>query len=185
MSTAAIEVHRWTREDYEFMVLQGLLGPETKVELIDGIIYDMAPQKSGHATGVTLAQQALFPVLPAGFFLRIQLPLALGDYSEPEPDVAVISGDPRDFSGSHPTTAALIVEVADASLDHDRTRKRRLYAREGIPEYWLLNTTGRQLEVCRDPQGGTYQFQSVLLETDCVSPLLAPQTSIRVGDLLP
>ena len=127
------------------MVDEGLLGPQTRVELINGIIFDKAPQTSGHATAVVLTQEALRKICPADRFVRAQMPLAFGKDSEPEPDAAVISGHPLDYSTHHPTTSALVVEVADASLDHDRTRKRRLYAREGVPEYWLLNTTGRRL----------------------------------------
>jgi len=81
-----------------------------------------------------------------GWDVRGQMPLALGDDSEPEPDVAVVAGSPRDYRDAHPTTAALIVEVADASVAYDRKRKAPLYARAGIPEFWLLVLSEEKLE---------------------------------------
>src|SRR5262245_14333663 len=100
----------------------GVFQPGERVELIDGEILEMAPQKSRHAAAVTLVGDALRIAYGSGFHLRIQLPLALDPYSEPEPDVAVIVGSPRDYRDSHPTSAVLVVEVADTSLEHDRKR---------------------------------------------------------------
>ncbi|HVR98480.1 MAG TPA: Uma2 family endonuclease, partial [Thermoanaerobaculia bacterium] len=185
MSIAAIEVHRWTREDYERMTDQGFLGPETRAELIDGIIYDMAPQRSGHATGVLLAQEELRAICPPGFSVRAQTPLVLGDDSEPEPDVAVVPGSVLDYSKQHPTTALLIVEVADTSILHDRGRKRDLYARHGIPEIWISDLKARKLEVYRDPSQGIYRSRVILTLTDTIAPLFSEQTPVAVSRLFP
>ena len=187
MALANLEARRWTRQEYERLVDRGLLPPGKRVELIEGVIYDLPPQNSSHATGCQLAHEALRVVFPPdrGYTIRAQFPLALSDDSEPEPDLAVVRGSIRDFSDSHPTTALLVVEVADSSLLHDRKRKIPLYARFGIPEAWLLNLIRRTLEVCRDPVDGVYQTRIVLRVGDTVSPLGCPEAVIAVSDLLP
>jgi Uma2 family endonuclease len=176
MALADIEAHRWTRREYERLAARGFFPPGKRVELIEGVIYDMSPQNSLHATAVRLANEALRVAFPptAGFEIRSQLPLALSEDSEPEPDLAVVHGSIRDFRDDHPTTALLVVEVADSSLLHDRKRKLPLYARSGIPEAWLLNLVRRELEIYRDPVDGAYQTRIVLRVGDTVSPLGCP-----------
>jgi Uma2 family endonuclease len=187
MALANIEAHRWTRQEYERLVDRGLLPPGKRVELIEGVIYDMSPQNSLHAMAYLLAHDALRIIYPSelGFTVRGQLPLALSDDSEPEPDLAVVHGSIRDFPDGHPTTALLVVEVADSSLLHDRKQKIPLYARSGIPEAWLLNLVRRALEVFRDPVDGVYQTRIILRVGDSVSPLGRPEAVIAVSDLLP
>lgn len=187
MAVAIDDTHRWTREEYERKAAEGFFPPDARVELIEGIVYDMAPQKSPHATACRLAQEALRSVFPlsAGYDIRGQFPLALTEDSEPEPDVAVVEGSIRDFSESHPTTALLIVEVADSTLFHDRKRKIPLYARSGVPEAWLLNLNRRVLEVYRNPEGGGYRTRLVLRAGDTVAPVTRPDVPLAVADLLP
>jgi Uma2 family endonuclease len=118
------------------------------------------------------------------------MPLALTDDSEPEPDVAVVTGNPREYRDAHPTTALLIVEVADATLPYDRERKANLYARAGIADYWIVNLLDRCLEVYRRPtQAGTanarYADRAVLPAETSIAPLATPDKSIAIADLLP
>lgn len=187
MAVANIDLHRWTREEYERMAAKGFFRPGEKVELIEGIIYDMAPQLSQHATAYRLTQEALRVAFPpsGGYEIRGQLPLALGESSEPEPDLAVVAGTIRDYRDCHPTTALLVVEVADSTLLHDRKTKIPLYARSRIPEAWLLNLMRRVLEVHRDPVNGVYQTRMILHAGNTISPLACPDASIPVADLLP
>jgi Uma2 family endonuclease len=167
------------------MVETGILGPEDRVELIQGEILTMSPQKSAHATGVQLAGDALRAAFGEGFVVRTQLPLAVGGESEPEPDVAVVAGSPRDFRDAHPTTAELIVEVAEASLELDRGVKKSLYAAAGIREYWILDLVERRLEVHREPTGRAYGKSRALQPNDSISPLARPAARLRVAELLP
>ncbi len=109
--------------------------------------------------------------------------MILGQDTDPEPDLAVVPGRPRDYAG-HPTTAALVVEVADSSLDFDTNDKRRLYARVAIRDSWVVDVNGRRLLVYRDPQAGDYATQQALGATDAVSPLAVPSATVRVADLL-
>lgn len=188
MAVAEIEQHHWTRREYERMVAKGLFDPEARVELVEGVVYDMAAHGSEHATGVRLVERALQRVFSEGFDVRGQMPLALGRDSEPEPDVAVVAGDILDYARSHPTTAFLVVEVSDQSLGHDRQRKLPLYARSGIAEVWILNLRARILEVYREPSGGPasrYATRTDLRAGDSVSPLARPEAVIQVADLLP
>lgn len=185
MAVASAEIHRWTREEYERMAAKGLFPPDARVELIEGIVYDMTPQSSFHSTGLRALQESLRPVFSSGYDLRVQMPLVLGDDSEPGPDLAVVPGTFEDYAYSHPTTAVLAVEVADSSLLRDRRLKIPLYARAGIPEAWLLNLKRTVLEVYRDPVDGAYRSRTVLRPGESVSPLARPDVSLAVADFFP
>jgi Uma2 family endonuclease len=151
----------------------------------------MPPMKTPHAAGLELAERALEDVFGRGYWVRTQLPLHLGPRSEPQPDLAVVPGGPRDYS-KHPASALLIVEVSDATLSYDRRRKGSLYARAGIADYWIVNLNRGRLEVYRQPipdpsrrYGFGYSTVEVLQPTDHATPLAAPQARIAVADLLP
>jgi Uma2 family endonuclease len=181
----AIEMRRWTRDEYDRMIAAGLFAPGERVELIDGEILQVAPQGSFHATAVQLAGDALRVAFGCGFHVRTQLPLAFDPASEPEPDVAVVPGVPRDYREAHPTNALLVVEIADATLVHDRQRKGSLYARAGIREYWIVNLVDRCVEVYRDPLQARYGSSRRCLPGDHITPLAAPESKISVADILP
>jgi Uma2 family endonuclease len=183
MSLPAVELHRFTRDEYQRMDAAGLF--PARVELIEGAVYDMSPQKSTHAGVVSLAEAALRSVFGAGYYVRVQMPLALGDDSEPEPDVAVVLGNPREYLAEHPKTALLVVEVADTSLRHDRGRKLPLYARCGIPEAVLIDLTRQTIEVHREPTSEGYRSRTVLGRGDTLTFPAYPAVRIAVEDLLP
>ena len=185
MPVTAHRPHIWTRKEYEQVIVCGGFAPGTRLELIDGEILDMAPQQSRHSTGVRLVEEALRAAFGSGFDVRSQLPLAIDDESEPEPDIAVVVGVPRDYRDNHPSTALLIVEVADSSLQFDRTRKLVLYARNGIEDYWILNLDARALEVYRMPQGKDYRDRRVFDSSEKIAPLHAERRSVHVSELLP
>ena len=127
-----------------------------------------------------------------GWFVQIQSPIILDDRSEPEPDVCVVRGSPRDYVDAHPTRPALVVEVAQSGLALARGRKAAAYARAGLADYWILNLIARVLEVHREPVRlgpGRRHWGYATIETlgadAAVTPLSAPTTSIPVADLLP
>lgn len=174
------------------MIEAGIFAPGERVELIDGEIVEMSPQHSEDSTAVSLSAEALRVAFGVGYYVRVQMPLALDSYSEPEPDVAVVPGSPRDYRDAHPTAALLVVEVADSTEVYDRAQKGSLYARAGVADYWLLNVRARRLEVYRDPApmpqaryGWGYRNVQHLSAADIISPLAAPQARIAVADLLP
>ena len=176
---------RWTRDMYERLVENG--GFEgLRVELLHGQILDkMSPQGSPHSTAVTLVQDALRDAFGRDVCLRVQLPLRALNESEPEPDVAVVAGSPRDYASEHPSAALLVVEVADSSIEYDRTQKLAVYAESGFPEYWIVNIPDSRLEVYRDPRSDTYGSWVMLDDGAHVSPLTRSDVSIAVADLLP
>jgi Uma2 family endonuclease len=182
-AATAEKTRRWTREEYERLVEQGFFDEE-RLELVDGVILEMSPQSGRHAKGVLLVQSALSALFSEGFHIRVQMPLALGFDSEPEPDLAVIPGELQDSPDVHPSTAVLVVEVADSSLLRDRN-KASLYARAEIPEYWIENLVDWCLEVYREPKDGVYTTRSVLHTGDGIAPLSRPEVMIPVISLLP
>ena len=184
-------IHQWTRDEYYKMAEAGLFDGK-HVELIEGQVIEMSPMGSPHITAVTLVGDVLRQVFMVGYFVRVQGPLDCGELSEPEPDVAVIVGNVRDYTDAHPTTAALVVEVADTSLAYDRTTKASLYAKAGTADYWIVNLIERRLEVYRhptidaaQPYGFGYAEITVFTATDNVAPLAMPQALIAVAEVLP
>ena len=184
-STGDRDGYRMRRAEYDRAVEAGVFAPGARLELIDGEILTMTPQGSRHATGVGLVSEALRGAFAAGFHARVQCPLAADDHSEPEPDVAVVAGGIRDYRDAHPIAAILVVEVADDSLRRDRTTKQRLYARCGIPEYWIFALPDARLEVYRDPHAGGYGTVTTHGAGERVAPRARPALGIAVDDLLP
>lgn len=185
MSEPHRTLYRWSRAEYDRMVDAGVFSSNIRLELVDGEIVEMSLQKSAHATAVDLVEEALRTCFGNRFYIRDQKPLAIDAHSEPEPDVAVIEGSIRDYKDHHPRTAVLLVEVSDSTLAFDRMNKAALYARNGIPEYWVLNLRDRTLEIHRSPSEGSYTERQVLVAEEAVSPLALRGTRIAVADLLP
>jgi len=166
-------------------VAAGALAPGAHVQLIEGDIVEMTPQSRAHAVATRAVEEALRTAFPTGHDIQVQMPLGLGPSAEPEPDVAVVRGSFRDYRDHHPEHAILVVEVADTTLTFDRSRKAEMYARHGVPEYWLLNLVDRQLEVFRQATASGYVSQQTFAAGDAVSPLSAPQVRLPVSSLLP
>ena len=182
--------HRFTREEYYQMADVGLFEGQ-RVELIEGEIVDMAPQKNPHVLGVSRTSRALAKAFGDAFWVRSQAPLHLGAGSEPEPDLAVVPG-PMESYKDHPTTALLIVEVADTTGRFDRGKKASLYARAGIKDYWIINIQDECVEVLRDPVkdthaplGWRYRLVVTVGPPATIAPLAKPEAIIAVADLLP
>src|SRR5271154_5341730 len=176
----------WTREEWDRLVEMGFFDGE-RLELIEGRIVRMSPQRAAHSVAVELVDRSLRHAFGAGFRIRCQLPFRSGDGSEPEPDFAVIAGDDPRTSAEHPSAAVLIMEISDTTLEHDR-RKAGLYAASGVPEYWILNLVGRNLEAYRNPisdqgAGVGYSSSQILSDGDRLSPISA-NAEITVADLL-
>lgn len=182
----------WTGEEFERLTELNFFGPEERLELVNGEIITQMTQNSPHATALRLTEKALNRIFRDGFDVRPQMPLNLGRDNRPEPDIAVVSGTPRDYAQEHPTTAVLAVEVSDTTLLFDQTEKQSIYAHAGIPEYWIINLKQRLLEVYRQPTAMSgvalgYGYQTILrlTENDTMSPLTLPSAVVAVADLLP
>jgi Uma2 family endonuclease len=173
---------RWTCAEFHRFGDMGVFEGR-RAMLIDGIILEEGPMNPPHAISLELVGEALRTAFGSGWRFRIQSPLVLGQDLDPEPDFAVMAGTARGSSG-HPTTADLVVEVSDSSLDFDTNQKRLLYAKAGIREYWVVDINGRRLLVYRDVRAGDYATQQTLGAADAVSPLAVPSATVRVADLL-
>lgn len=174
------------------MIQLGVFQPGERLELIDGLLVVREPQGSRHAAAVRRVVAALRRALGDEWQIDSQLPIALDDDSEPEPDVSVVPADPRNYRDAHPSRAALIVEVAESSYRIDHEYKAGLYARAGVPEYWIVDVIRGALEVHREPEaspgepvGWRYRSLEVLRPPSSVTPLAARGHSITVADILP
>lgn len=176
--------HHWTRDEYERMVESGSF-VNRRVELIEGIVHEMAPQDNLHAAGLRQVRWALEKICPDGYQVDVQMPMNLGLDSVPEPDLAIVPRDPLNYVHGHPTHALLIVEVADSSLRHDQQRKARVYAQAGVQDFWIANLVQDVLEIYREPVKGGYRQKLVLHRGESIAPLARPEVSVAVNDLLP
>jgi Uma2 family endonuclease len=192
MAISPTRLRRWTRLEYDRLIEAGLFRPGERLELLAGHLVVREPQGSLHATAVGLVEDVLRDCFGAGWVVRVQMPIALDVESEPEPDVAVVPGARRDYELAHPAQPVLLVEVSESSLDDDRGDKASLYARAGVPDYWIVNLISRSLEVRRAPVpsataplGWSYGDVTVLELGASVSPLARPEARIPVADLFP
>jgi Uma2 family endonuclease len=170
-----------TRAEYQAMGEAGLFQNE-RVELIEGVIVRMAPRGEPHDTIIERLNELLLPRLVGRARVRIQLAFAANEYSEPEPDVAVVPRDePRTID--HPTRATLLIEVAASSLRFDRGTKAALYARAGVPEYWVVDVSKRTIEVYGAPDGERYTAVGLHRDHDVLAVPGFPDVSFSVDSL--
>jgi Uma2 family endonuclease len=185
-------IARFSVARYQRMIEAGILTPDDKVELLENYVVLKMPRNPPHDGTIDLLKAALPAHVPPGWLLRIQQTLVLSD-SQPEPDFAVVRGAPRTYLARHPRAdeTGLVVEIADSSLLRDRADKGRIYAREGIPIFWIVNLVDRQVEVYTQPSGATPVASYGALHTyrpnDAVPLVLDgnPMAALRVADLLP
>jgi Uma2 family endonuclease len=185
-------LYRMSVDQYHEMAKHGILKPSDKVVLIRGYLVEQMTKNPPHIIAAVLTRVALEKILPNGWFLNVQDPVALAD-SEPEPDFSVIRGEPRLFLTHVPTAsdAGMLVEISDTSLNVDRTTQLQLFAEASIPVYWIVNLVDRQVEVYTDPSGPApkpaYARQQLFKENDSVPVVLdgAEVGRLAVRELLP
>ena len=177
---------RMTVDEYLGLVDRGLLEPDDRVELLDGVVVAMAPPNPPHCGNTARMVRALRRAVGVRADVREEKPLALGRYSLPEPDAAVVTIDPLEYTRSHPTTAFLVVEVADSSLPQDRLSKARIYAGAGIPEYWIVNLRDERIEVLRDPDAShrLYREKTIVGRGAYLTLVALPDATVFSDDLL-
>ena len=178
---------RFTRADAERMADIGVI--TGRYELIEGDLIDKMGQKPPHA--FTIAMLTMWLVKMFGGRVRVQIPIevALPDrkYSEPEPDFAISREALDEYSHRHPRgdELLLLIEIGDTSARFDRTVKAKLYARAGVPEYWVVDLPKRMLHVYRKPIGEDYQQALHFREPEMISPDCMPEAMVSVSELLP
>ena len=149
-------VWRFNVDQYHSMIRMGILTEDDPVELLEGWLIVKMSKSPKHRVATHLIRQALEHSVPPGWYVDSQEPLTTTD-SEPEPDVMIVRGETRQYLDHHPgpQDIALVVEVADSSLQRDRTLKKRLYASAGIAVYWIVNLSLSQIEVYTNPSGSS------------------------------
>jgi Uma2 family endonuclease len=177
---------RYTVAQYTDLVRQGVLGPDDRVELLEGVIVVMSPKNPWHDTAVHCVSDVLRRAVGSRAAVRSQATLLL-ERSAPEPDVAVVPGTITDYVRTHPTTALLVVECADASLPQDRLSKSRMYATAGITEYWIISRRDDAVEVFREPdaESATYRVRWLAVRGERIALVALGGVEVAVEDMLP
>jgi Uma2 family endonuclease len=179
-----LEPRPFSVAEYHRMIDAGILDEDERVELLEGVIVAVSPQKRRHAYVIQQLMRILARLPQDRYGILAQLPLTLGERSEPEPDLAVVTAEAGSSRTEHPRTALLVIEVAGDTLRKDRLVKARIYARADIPEYWLFNLEEACLEVLRDPDHeGSYRKRLVLRRDEEARSSAVPELAVRLADL--
>lgn len=191
MALSNVETRKFTVEEYALMGEAGIFRPGERVELIEGEIVPMSPHNLAHANRIAKLNTLFVLSFGKTHQVRVQLPLTLSQHSEPEPDFAMVSFEAAEQGIRHPSHADLVVEIADSSLRYDRAEKASLYAKAGLPEYWLINLKHQRVEVRRQPGpdqegnfGWGYGSTTLMGAGQDVSPLFRPDVVFSVAQLL-
>jgi Uma2 family endonuclease len=176
---------RITVERYQKMVAAGVFTSDERFELIEGEILGMAPMGPRHAQVVAQLNMRLAVGVAGRAVVGPGSPVDLGAYSELQPDLMLIKPDAMRFGRPHPQTedVLLVIEVADSSLNFDRTVKRELYARHGISEYWIVDVNGERIFVYRAPTECVFRETFELRKTDTLIPGAFPNLRIPIAEL--
>jgi len=181
-----------TIDQYHQMIQTGILTDDDPVELLEGWLVTQMPKNPPHRLTTQLTREALTPLLPMGYYVDDQEPITTNE-SEPEPDVMIVHGLRRDYHDHHPRPQdiAVVIEVSDTTLQRDRTLKKQIYARGGIPIYWIINLGERQIECYTNPSGPAelpaYQQRQDYSASEYIPVRLGDQHigQLAVADLLP
>lgn len=176
---------RFSVDDYYKMIEMGMIEDYEKAEIIDGEMVPKMTIGDRRALAIDLLNNLLVKSLPNSFRVRVQNPLRLGEYDEPEPDFVV--SDLTLYDGKrHPRPAetVLVIEISDASLKHDRDIKLPLYAEAGIHEVWIVNLRNNVIEVHQNPSLGVYQQVSIFRTGERLKSSVLPQLEFEVDAII-
>ena len=177
----------WSIQEYYLMVETGILAPDERVELLAGEIISMAAKKPPHVVVTKLAADYLEQLLDGLALVRSQDPVHLNQYSEPEPDIALVMPPVRRYLEHHPTPEEifLLIEVADSTLKFDTNKKARLYAESNVADYWVIDALTRQVYVFRKPVAGIYTQNKVLDDNSTTTLLAFPSIEVKLIEFFP
>jgi Uma2 family endonuclease len=180
-------VLRWTVKEFHHLAQANILDPDKRTELIAGQILLMAAKGTPHVIALALLADLLKTLLGLQALVRTQDPVQLDDYSEPEPDLAIVRGGLLDYLEHHPqpSDVLFIAEVADSTLKRDCEVKDKVYAQAGIPDYWVLDVKKRKLHIYREPTPSGYAYHLVCSEPSEVALLAFPEITVQLSDILP
>ncbi len=174
-------------EEYQRMIEFGIFREDERIELIEGRIVQMSPKNLKHALATTRSNRCFQKLSGDRAFVRVQDPILLNDFSEPEPDIVLVAPPDERYLENHPKPKDifLVLEIADSSIFYDRDEKGPLFARNGIVQYCLLNLQSRELEDYREPSPNGYRRKQTYTEEQSFTLVAFPKISIKVKDLLP
>ena len=175
-----------TVDDYRLLIRAGSLGEDDRVELIEGEIIEMSPISPEHAGHVKRLNRLFSRRLGDRALIGVQDPIALGEHSEPQPDLVLLRPHADDYADAHPGPGdvLLAVEVADTSVNYDRDVKMRLYAQAGIPEAWLVSLPDGWIEVYTEPSPVGYLSMRRALPGASLAPQAFPDVVVAVSDVM-
>ncbi|MDP9353475.1 MAG: Uma2 family endonuclease [Chloroflexota bacterium] len=180
--------HRFTVDEYHRMIEAGILDEYDRVELIGGEIVEMSAMGARHAASVSQLSRRLYRLLGDQVSIRVQLPLTIPGYDEPEPDVAVCRFREDEYALAHPTSsdALIAIEVSDSTLSYDAGEKLGIYARAAIPEVWIVDLTrgGDAIYRHSDPDSGRYRTVVRFVRGEDITSALFPNLALSVGSVL-
>jgi Uma2 family endonuclease len=173
-------------DEYYRMAKAGLFSEGPHVELIEGEVIEMSPIGSRHAGCVDYLNSRLALKVGRLAIVRVQGPIRIDEYSEPQPDLALLKPRRDSYRRSHPTPSEvlLVIEVADTSVNYDRNVKLPLYTRSGIPEAWLIVLAKDSIEVHSEPKNGKYQKVQRLKRGKTLTSTIIPDLTLDVADIL-
>lgn len=181
------QIRLWSIADYHQMIEAGILDEDDRVELWEGKIISKNRKSPIRASSIQRSSNFLLDLLGDRAEIRVQLPVILGNDSEPEPDLAVVKFDAHEYSFRHPEVADiyLLIEVADSTIAKDRKQKARIYAKNRVLEYWILDLQKRQVYVFRQPEENTYREELVLNSSDSIAMQAFPDVAITLDAMFP
>jgi Uma2 family endonuclease len=187
VSLSSVNLKSWTVEDYYRLSELGILDGDDRTELIIGQIVIMAAKGTLHVVALQLLTHKLAAQLEQIALIRTQDPIRLNDFSEPEPDLAIVKGTILDYTQHHPRPEDiyLVVEIADSTLKTDCEVKDKLYAQAGITDYWVIDIKNRQVHIFREPTSTGYNNNFILTESQTVSPLAFSHIILPIASILP
>lgn len=176
----------FTTTEYHQMIETGVLKEDDRVELLNGEIIAMCPIGPRHAAHVDRLVDILPPKLKGKVKLRVQSPILLSDYSEPQPDLALLKPRTDFYASGHPTPAdvLIVIEVSDSAVEQDRRLKIPTYARAGIVETWLIDLVADRVEVHSNPYNGIYQEVRIVQRGQKIISSSLPQLKLKADEVL-
>ena len=184
--SAPLKTHDFTVDEYHLMGKAGVFHEDDRVELIDGQVVEMTPIGPRHAVCIDRLNGRLSQLVGDSAIVRVQSPMVFGRQAEPEPDVTLLIPPFERYQEVHPGPGEvmLVIEVADTSLEYDRSVKIPLYARAEIPEVWLVNLPDELIEVYRNPAGGRSAEITSISRGETLTPLEVPSVTLSVARIL-
>jgi Uma2 family endonuclease len=186
MDTLTVVRKRFTTDEFAQIAAAGVLGEDDRVELIEGEIVEMSPLGPQHAACVDRLNHRLQSLVQNRAIVRVQNPIRLGEYSQPQPDIALVQPRNDFYAGGHPEPedVLLLIEVSESSLAYDRDVKLPLYARAGIVEVWLVALLPQVVEVYRAPGDSGYGEKRTLHRGQAIAPTHLPDAGLAVDHIL-